>query len=87
MKGAIADLRYSAVPHKIQPIWGIRLDTKNPENHADYVSFTRPNGRALNVTWTMLLGEYQPHPRRTRALTNYLELPNRANYEDVNEAR
>ncbi|MBL4603079.1 MAG: hypothetical protein JKY84_10040 [Emcibacteraceae bacterium] len=61
-EGAIADLRYSAVPHKIQPIWGIKLDTKNPENHADYVSFTRPNGRALNVTWTMLLGEYQPTP-------------------------
>lgn len=59
-EGAIADLRYSAEPHKIQPIWGIRLHPETPERHVDYVSFTRPNGRALNVTWSMLMGTYEP---------------------------
>ncbi len=60
--GTIADLRYSAEPHKIQPIWGIRVYPENPEYHVDYVSFTRPNGRALNVTWSMLMGTYEPAP-------------------------
>ena len=60
--GTIADLRYSAEPHKIQPLWGIRVHPDKPENHVDYISYIRPNGRALNVTWSMLMGTYEPAP-------------------------
>lgn len=59
-EGAIADLRYSAEPHKIQPIWGIYVDQKSPDNHVRYGGFARPNGRALNVTWDMMVGNYKP---------------------------
>jgi inner membrane protein len=59
-QGTIADLRYSAEPHKIQPIWGIRIHPDTPDAHVDYLGYTRPNGRALNVTWSMLMGTYEP---------------------------
>ena len=57
--GAIADLRYSAEPHKIQPIWGIRTKPFTPDTHVDYVGFSRPNGRALGTTWDMMVGNYK----------------------------
>lgn len=58
-KGGIADLRYSAEPHKIQPIWGIMMDKDNPENHVTYSNFSRSNGRGLEATWAMLTGNYK----------------------------
>lgn len=58
-EGALADLRYSAEPHRIQPIWGIRTKPFSPESHVDYVSFSRPNGRALGSTWDMMVGNYR----------------------------
>lgn len=58
-EGAIGDLRYSAAPHKIQPIWGIKVNEDDPTSHADYMSFFRPNGRALGETWNMMFGTYK----------------------------
>jgi len=54
----IADLRYSAQPHKIQPIWGIVIDPENPEEHAIYTNFSLPGSRALGATWDMIVGDY-----------------------------
>jgi len=58
-EGAIADLRYSAEPHKIQPIWGIKAKPFTPQSHVDYVNFPRPNGRALGTTWNMMVGNFE----------------------------
>lgn len=54
----IGDLRYSAEPHKVQPIWGIEVDPENDQNHVRWVSLRGPAGRALDTTWAMLKGEY-----------------------------
>ena len=54
----IGDLRYSAEPHKAQPIWGIEVDPTNDQNHVKWVSLRGPSGRALDTTWAMLKGEY-----------------------------
>lgn len=61
--GGLADLRYSAQPHTIQPIWGIRIDQNNPENHVQYGSFRDAAGRGLDTTWDMMWGDYQPEPK------------------------
>ena len=58
-EGAIGDLRYSTEPHKIEPIWGIKVNEDNPNSHAEYISFRRPNGRALGETWDMMMGNYK----------------------------
>lgn len=57
--GALADIRYSGQPHTIEPFWGIYVDSENPENHVGY-GIERPSGRALNVTWEMMWGDYDP---------------------------
>ncbi|MDG1995348.1 MAG: metal-dependent hydrolase [Emcibacteraceae bacterium] len=62
--GLIADLRYSAQPHKIQPIWGIELNLENPNQHASYGSIVSPGGRALSVTWDMLRGNFKTEPKK-----------------------
>jgi inner membrane protein len=54
----IGDLRYSAQPHKIQPIWGIKIDPTTPNNHVEYSNFVAPGGRALNEILEMITGEY-----------------------------
>jgi len=61
-QGGLGDARYSAEPHKIQPIWGIIVDRNNPEQHVQYGSFRGPSGRALDVTWDMMWGDYEPEP-------------------------
>ncbi|MBT5187589.1 MAG: metal-dependent hydrolase [Kordiimonadaceae bacterium] len=57
-ENVIADLRYSAEPHKIQPIWGITLNPNKPNDHVGYGSFVTPGGRALGTTWDMMTGNY-----------------------------
>jgi inner membrane protein len=69
-KGLIADLRYSAVPHKIQPIWGIELNLENPIQHASYGSIVSPGGRALGVTWDMLWGNFKAEPKKESDLAS-----------------
>lgn len=58
-QGGLGDMRYSAEPHEIQPIWGIRVDRNNPNNHVQYGSFREGAGRGLNTTWNMIWGDYQ----------------------------
>ncbi|MCC3860507.1 metal-dependent hydrolase [Pseudemcibacter aquimaris] len=61
--GGLADLRYSAEPHKVQPIWGIRVDRNNPDHHVEYGNFRGPDGRALDTTWDMMWGDYTPEQK------------------------
>lgn len=58
--GSLADIRYSSQPHTIEPFWGIIVDPENPQNHVER-GIRRPGGRALNVTWDMLWGNYKPN--------------------------
>lgn len=38
-ENTIADVRYSALPDKIEPIWGIILDPSDQSKHADFENF------------------------------------------------
>lgn len=53
----IADMRYSMLPHEIEPLWGIELSTDaGPDQHVDYIT-TRGNGRAaFGELWNMIKG-------------------------------
>lgn len=54
----IADVRYSMLPHEIEPLWGIELSTNaGPDQHVDYI-VTRGNGReAFGELWNMIKGK------------------------------
>lgn len=39
--GVLSDLRYAALPPSDVPLWGIRVDFKNPERHASFETFRR----------------------------------------------
>lgn len=66
-EGAIADLRYSGEPHRIEPIWGIYVDPTTPDAHVRYGSFRGPSGRALGTTWDMMWGDYVPEQKNDLA--------------------
>ena len=57
----IADMRYSMLPHEIEPLWGIELSTDaGPDQHVDYIT-TRGNGRAaFGELWNMIRGRKPP---------------------------
>lgn len=54
----IADVRYSMLPHEIEPLWGIELSTDaGPDQHVNYI-VTRGDGReAFAELWKMIKGQ------------------------------
>lgn len=54
--GVIGDARYSMLPTSLTPLWGIRVDTDEPEEHVDFLYFrdTAPEVRRRYLH--MLLG-------------------------------
>lgn len=53
----VADLRYSAWPSKIKPLWGIVLDPENPQKHVRRIRFDYPIGDAFKNLWDKILGK------------------------------
>ena len=55
-KNILGDMRYSMLPHKNEPIWGIELDVNKQHEHTSY-GFYRENNAELRRSFTdMLLG-------------------------------
>jgi inner membrane protein len=52
----VADLRYSAWPSKIKPLWGIVLDPEKPQKHVRRIRFDYPLGDAFKNLWDKILG-------------------------------
>ncbi|MDX1387505.1 MAG: hypothetical protein R3257_07945, partial [bacterium] len=52
----VADLRYSAWPSKIRPLWGIVLNPKKPQDHIGKIRFDYPIGQALENLWAKIKG-------------------------------
>lgn len=50
----LGDMRYSMLPTSTKPLWGIRVDTEQPQRHADYLFF-RDNSPAVRQTFLDLL--------------------------------
>ncbi len=53
----LTDARYSMLPNSSYPLWGIRVDYNNPEQHIDYIHFDRDSEALLPQFKAMLKGE------------------------------
>ena len=53
----VADLRYAMFPDSIKPLWGIRMNPANPEDHVSMEYFRDPSQRSLDRLWRMIRGE------------------------------
>ncbi len=53
----VADLRYAMFPDSIKPLWGIRMNPANPEDHVSMEYFRDPSEVSLDRLWRMIRGE------------------------------
>lgn len=60
------DLRYAMFPDSVVPLWGLELDPKKTESHAELIYFREASGTAFNRLWQMIKGQpvapYHPMP-------------------------
>ncbi|MEM7789958.1 MAG: metal-dependent hydrolase [Verrucomicrobiota bacterium] len=52
----IGDLRYSAFPDSVIPLWGIRYDSAHPDKHAELEYFRTVAEGDIARLWSMILG-------------------------------
>lgn len=52
----IGDIRYSLLPNRIQPLWGIRLDPTAPQQHADFIPTRDMTDSTRKRFFNMLMG-------------------------------
>lgn len=52
----LGDLRYAMLPNSVEPLWGIRIDVNQPDEHTEFVHFRDSSQRALDRLWQMVLG-------------------------------
>lgn len=57
----VADLRYSMVPNSALPLWGIRYDRTQPDQHVDFENFRNVDRSTRTELLRMLLGK-RPSP-------------------------
>jgi inner membrane protein len=50
----LGDLRFSALPDGLQPLWGIRVDLSNPERHVQRLRFPWGGEARFDRLWEML---------------------------------
>ena len=53
----VADLRYAMFPDSIKPLWGIRMNPANPEDHVSMEYFRETSQGSLDRLWRMIRGE------------------------------
>ena len=53
----VADLRYAMFPDSIKPLWGIRMNPANPEDHVSMEYFRDPSEGSLDRLWRMVRGK------------------------------
>jgi len=59
-KNVIGDLRYSALPNGIQPLWGIKIDNENQEQHVEFTNTLGINNDKRTIFINMIMGEDTP---------------------------
>ena len=52
----VADLRYAMFPDSIKPLWGIRMNPANPEDHVSMEYFRDPSQQGMGRLWRMIRG-------------------------------
>jgi len=50
----VIDIRYSLIPNKITPMWGIRLTPSKSNQHTPFIIFPRDTKNSARVLWKML---------------------------------
>ena len=50
----IGDIRYSMLPNSIEPLWGIRPNPKQPEQHVEYVVMRKFTPEKRHILLAML---------------------------------
>lgn len=53
----IGDGRYAMLPTSIKPLWGIEIDTTNPNKHVDFNAYRDANAEVRQAFKNMLLGQ------------------------------
>jgi len=52
----IGDIRYSLLPHQVDPLWGIALSrSAGPEQHVEYYTQRDGSREALPILWRMII--------------------------------
>ena len=54
--GLLGDVRYAMLPTSTRPLWGIRLDMRQPEAHAQFETSRRMSGEEIDRFMAMLRG-------------------------------
>jgi inner membrane protein len=54
--GRLTDLRYSPLPHRLQPLWAIDFDLERPEQHVRFVTFRSLDADQRGEFLDLLLG-------------------------------
>ncbi|HRK07404.1 MAG TPA: metal-dependent hydrolase [Pseudobdellovibrionaceae bacterium] len=54
---AVGDVRYSMLPHQIEPLWGIEFNLNQAEQHVQTWSSRRRDGHTLREYFRMIRGE------------------------------
>lgn len=52
----LADLRYSMLPHALEPLWGIKPQWDAPDRHAPFLHFRNVDAARRAAFWAMLTG-------------------------------
>ena len=55
-ENVLGDIRYSMLPTKVVPLWGISVDIDNPQQHADYLFFRNNSQEIRQQFFDMLTG-------------------------------
>ena len=53
-ENVLGDVRYSMLPVSVSPLWGITINTAEPNRHADY-RFYRVNDKDIRGTFINML--------------------------------
>ena len=52
----VGDARYSMLPQELNPIWGIRLGGKTPDQHVTFETYRSDSREKLSELWSMIWG-------------------------------
>jgi len=53
----IIDVRYSMLPNEINPLWHIRVDRENPDQHVEFITNRQGNTKTLQRLWSLITGK------------------------------
>ena len=52
----LGDVRYSEIPNRLKPLWGIRVDTTKPDEHVPFLNFENVGDGDFKILWRMIRG-------------------------------